>query len=130
MEYSNNNKSNHKLRQEVGKVISEIIKHSLNPQNSDGIGRAISQVLQQTVYPQYGNYNFEIGDNSENSSQHHLVYRVSYSPIVIINMHNKHHKHHRQYDLNQTKHQLCDPYSGSNGNYYPNQEFHDLNQIN
>ncbi len=125
MEYSTNNKSHHKLRQDVGKVIAEVIKHSLNPQNSEGIGRAISHALQHTVYPQYGNYNFENQDNSEKSSEHHLVYRVSYSPILIDNMHNKHHRNHRQYDLNQTHDQLCDPYCGSNGNYYPNEEFHD-----
>jgi hypothetical protein len=118
MKYSNNNKSNNKLRQDVRKVISKVIKHSLNPENGEGIGRVISQALQQTVYPQYGNYNFEI--DSENSSQHHLVYRVSYSPIIIHNMHNK--QHRNQYDLNQTHDQLCDPYCGSNGNYYLNDE--------
>jgi uncharacterized protein YejL (UPF0352 family) len=67
MKYLNNNKSDHKLRQDVENMISGVIKNSLNPQNSDGIGRAISQALQQTVYPQYGNYNFQIRNNSQKS---------------------------------------------------------------
>ncbi len=49
MKYSNNNKSDHKLRQNVGKVISGVIRNSLNPQNSDGIGRAISQALHEIL---------------------------------------------------------------------------------
>jgi hypothetical protein len=119
MEHLTNNKSHQKLRQ----VALKVIKHSLNPQNGHGIGQVVSQALQQTVYPQYGNYNFENRDNGEKSSEHHLEYRVSYSPIIILNKYNKHHRNHKQYDLNQTQDQLCDPYSGSNGNYYPNEEF-------
>jgi hypothetical protein len=121
MEYSINNKSLHKLRH----VVLEVIKHSLKPQNGHGFYQVVSQALQHTVYPQYGNYNFENRDNGEKLSEHHSVYRVSYSPIIILNKHNKHHRNHRQYDLNQTQDQLCDPYSGSNGNYYSNEEFHE-----
>jgi len=110
---------------DISRVVSQVIKDSVNPQNGHGIGGAMTHIIQHAVYPPYGNYNLE---NQENTSAQNLVYREVFIEVsrdrsgnqIKYKMYNK----HRHYNLNHKHHEYCEPNCGCDGNYYSHSEYH------